>query len=62
MNDDRMDDIPLVLETINEEIWAQEIQALYDLVEKQFFEGMIYVQSIKNSLRQFREKQNKSSI
>lgn len=33
MNDDRMDDIPLVLETINEEIWAQEIQALYDLVE-----------------------------
>ena len=34
MNDDRMDDIPLVLETINEEIWAEEIQALYDLVEK----------------------------
>jgi deoxyribonuclease IV len=34
MNDDRMDDIPLVLETINEEIWPQEIQALYDLVEK----------------------------
>lgn len=34
MNDERMDDIPLVLETINEEIWAQEIQALYDLVEK----------------------------
>ena len=34
MNDDRMDDIPLVLETINEEIWAQEIQALYDLIEK----------------------------
>jgi deoxyribonuclease IV len=34
MNDDRMDDIPLILETINEEIWAQEIQALYDLVEK----------------------------
>ena len=34
MNDQRMDDIPLVLETINEEIWAQEIQALYDLVEK----------------------------
>ncbi|RXK04981.1 deoxyribonuclease IV [Halarcobacter bivalviorum] len=34
MNDDRMDDIPLVLETIDEEIWAQEIQALYDLVEK----------------------------
>lgn len=34
MNDERMDDIPLILETINEEIWAQEIQALYDLVEK----------------------------
>lgn len=34
MNDSRMDDIPLILETINEEIWAQEIQALYDLVEK----------------------------
>ena len=34
MNDDRMNDIPLVLETINEEIWAAEIQALYDLVEK----------------------------
>jgi deoxyribonuclease IV len=29
-----MDDIPLVLETINEEIWAEEIQALYDLIEK----------------------------
>jgi deoxyribonuclease-4 len=34
MNDDRMDDIPLVLETINEEIWAEEIKALYDLIEK----------------------------
>jgi len=34
MNDERMDDIPLVLETINEEIWAAEIQALYDLVQK----------------------------
>ncbi|WP_072682281.1 deoxyribonuclease IV [Arcobacter sp. LA11] len=34
MNDDRMDDIPMVLETINEEIWAEEIQGLYDLVEK----------------------------
>ena len=33
MNDPRMDDIPLVLETINEEIWAEEIRALYDLVE-----------------------------
>ncbi len=34
MNDERMDDIPMVLETINEEIWDQEIKALYDLVEK----------------------------
>jgi len=34
MNDERMDDIPLVLETINEEIWAEEIEALYNLVEK----------------------------
>lgn len=34
MNDERMDDIPLILETINETIWAQEIEALYNLVEK----------------------------
>ena len=34
MNDERMDDIPLVLETINEEIWAEEIANLYNLVEK----------------------------
>ncbi len=33
MNDSRMDDIPLVLETIDESVWAQEIRALYDLVE-----------------------------
>jgi len=33
MNDPRMDDIPLVLETINEEIWAEEIEALYGLIE-----------------------------
>jgi deoxyribonuclease-4 len=33
MNDPRMDDIPLVLETINEEIWPEEIRALYALVE-----------------------------
>lgn len=33
MNDSRMDDIPLVLETIDETIWAREIEALYDLVE-----------------------------
>ena len=34
MNDSRMDDIPMVLETIDETIWPQEIQALYGLVEK----------------------------
>ena len=33
MNDSRMDDIPLVLETIDETIWAEEIKALYRLVE-----------------------------
>jgi deoxyribonuclease-4 len=33
MNDSRMDDIPLVLETIDETIWAQEIKALYALME-----------------------------
>ncbi len=34
MNDPRMDDIPLILETIDDSIWAQEIRALYDLVDK----------------------------
>jgi deoxyribonuclease-4 len=34
MNDPRMDDIPLVLETIDESIWAIEIQELYALVDK----------------------------
>jgi deoxyribonuclease-4 len=29
MNDSRMDDIPLVLETIDETIWKQEIEMLY---------------------------------
>ena len=33
MNDARMDDIPLILETIDETIWAEEIRALYALVE-----------------------------
>jgi deoxyribonuclease-4 len=33
MNDPRMDDIPLILETIDETIWAEEIQELYRLVE-----------------------------
>ena len=33
MNDPRMDDIPLVLETIDETIWAQEIELLYSMQE-----------------------------
>ncbi len=33
MNDPRMDDIPLVLETIDESIWAEEIAALYRLIK-----------------------------
>lgn len=31
MNDSRMDDIPLILETPNSEIWKQEIELLYSL-------------------------------
>ena len=31
MNDKRMDDIPLILETIDESLWAQEIALLYSL-------------------------------
>ncbi len=34
MNDPRMDDIPLVLETIDDTIWEQEIEALYNLIEE----------------------------
>lgn len=33
MNDSRMDDIPLILETIDESIWAEEITLLYSLQE-----------------------------
>ena len=33
MNDERMDDIPLVLETIDESIWADEIKLLYSFIE-----------------------------
>jgi len=33
MNDDRMDDIPLILETIDETLWSEEIEALYAFVE-----------------------------
>jgi len=32
MNDSRMDDIPLILETIDESIWADEIKTLYSFV------------------------------
>lgn len=32
MNDERMDDIPLILETIDDTIWAQEIELLYSFV------------------------------
>ena len=34
MNDDRMNDIPLILETINPDIWKEEIELLYSLIEK----------------------------
>jgi deoxyribonuclease IV len=34
MNDPGMDDIPLVLETIDESIWDQEIKTMYKLQEK----------------------------
>jgi len=34
MNDQRCDDIPLILETIDASIWAEEIKALYALIEK----------------------------
>jgi len=34
MNDKRMDDIPLILETIDESIWDKEIVELYNLIEE----------------------------
>ena len=34
MNDERMDDIPLILETIDESIWAEEIELLYSFENK----------------------------
>ena len=34
MNDDRMDNIPLILETINSEIWDKEIKSLYQLIKQ----------------------------
>ncbi|QOP44337.1 deoxyribonuclease IV [Sulfurimonas sediminis] len=33
MNDERMNDIPLILETIDETIWAEEIKLLYSFCE-----------------------------
>lgn len=33
MNDARMDDIPLILETIDESIWADEISLLYSFIK-----------------------------
>lgn len=31
MNDDRFDDIPMILETIDNQLWAQEIRMLYEM-------------------------------
>ena len=33
MNDERMNDIPLVLETIDETIWDREIEQMYDMIQ-----------------------------
>ncbi|MBW6490918.1 MAG: deoxyribonuclease IV [Lentimicrobium sp.] len=34
MNDSRFDNMPVILETPDEEIWAEEIKLLYELIEK----------------------------
>ncbi len=34
MNDDRFNDMPMVLETIDESIWPEEIAMLYEMAEK----------------------------
>ena len=34
MNDPRMDDIPLILETIDESLWPEEIEMLYSFIEE----------------------------
>ena len=34
MNDDRFNNIPIILETIDSEIWKQEIEFLYSLIGK----------------------------
>jgi deoxyribonuclease-4 len=36
MNDPRLDDMPLVLETTNEELWAEEIKTLYGFYDSNF--------------------------
>ena len=33
MNDPRFDELPIVLETIDQNIWEKEIKYLYSLVE-----------------------------
>lgn len=33
MNDDRFEDIPLILETVDSSLWPQEIHQLYDLIK-----------------------------
>ena len=33
MNDDRFDDMPLILETVDSSLWPQEIRQLYDLIK-----------------------------
>ncbi len=33
MNDPRLDNIPLILETPDESIWAEEIKWLYSLIK-----------------------------
>ncbi|MDD3323516.1 MAG: deoxyribonuclease IV [Sulfurospirillaceae bacterium] len=33
MNDERIDDIPMILETIDESLWAQEIKLLYGFIK-----------------------------
>lgn len=33
MNDERFDDMPLILETIDSDLWEREIKMLYDMVE-----------------------------
>jgi len=33
MNDPRMDEMPLILETIDESLWAEEIKTLYSLIK-----------------------------